>query len=242
MIRSEQRVFDQAGVQFNLASPRQLGAVLFEKMKLSDKAKKTKTGQYATGEDVLRKLRHRHAIVEDILAYRELSKLKSTYVDALPQLINPQTGRLHTSFNQSVVVTGRLSSNNPNLQNIPIKTERGREIRKAFIASDEQHVLLSADYSQIELRVVAAISGDVQMIQAFKDQKDIHRATAARVYGVSEAEVTNDMRRNAKAVNFGIIYGQSAFGLSESLGISRTEAKSIIDSYFKEYPAIKKYM
>jgi len=239
---AQESVYRQAGVSFNLASPKQLGEVLFDKMKLDEKAKKTKTGQYATGEEVLQKLRAKHEIVESILVFRELSKLKSTYADALPLMVNPRTGKVHTSFNQSVVVTGRLSSNNPNLQNIPIKTERGREIRKAFIASDEQHVLLSADYSQIELRVVAAISGDVQMIQAFKDQKDIHRATAARVYGVSEAEVTNDMRRNAKAVNFGIIYGQSAFGLSESLGISRTEAKSIIDSYFKEYPAIKKYM
>ncbi len=239
---AEQLVYDQAGTTFNLSSPKQLGEVLFEKMKLDDKAKKTKTGQYATGEDVLQKLRSKHAIVDSILVYREYSKLKSTYADALPLMVNPKTGRIHTSFNQSVVVSGRLSSNNPNLQNIPVRTERGREIRKAFISCDENHVLLSADYSQIELRVVAAMSGDVSMIQAFKDQKDIHRATAAKVYGITEEEVTFEQRRNAKAVNFGIIYGQSAFGLAENLGISRSEAKEIIDQYFKEYASIKQYM
>lgn len=239
---AEESVYRQAGVSFNLASPKQLGEILFDKMKLDEKAKKTKTGQYATGEDVLQKLRTRHEIVDSILVFRELSKLKSTYADSLPLMVNPKTGRIHTSFNQSVVVTGRLSSNNPNLQNIPIKTERGREIRKAFVACSPDHVLLSADYSQIELRVVAAISGDESMIQAFREQKDIHRATAAKVYGVPEDEVTFEMRRNAKAVNFGIIYGQSAFGLSESLGISRTEAKQIIENYFKEYSSVKKYM
>jgi len=211
-------------------------------MKLDDKAKRTKTGQYATGEDVLQKLRVRHQIVDDILIFRELSKLKSTYSDSLPQMVNPKTGRVHTSFNQSVVVTGRLSSINPNLQNIPIRTDRGREIRKAFIARDAGHTLLSADYSQIELRVVAAISGDENMIEAFKAKKDIHRATAAKVYGVSEDEVTFEMRRHAKAVNFGIIYGQSAFGLAENLGISRSDAKTIIDNYFTQYHSIKKYM
>lgn len=239
---AEEKVYRQAGVEFNLASPKQLGEVLFEKMKLDEKAKKTKTGQYATGEDVLQKLRARHEIVDSILVFREYSKLKSTYADSLPLMVNPKTGRIHTSFNQSVVVTGRLSSNNPNLQNIPIRTDRGREIRKAFIACDDQHVLLSADYSQIELRVVAAISGDQSMIQAFRDNKDIHRATAAKVYGVTEDEVTFEQRRNAKAVNFGIIYGQSAFGLADNLGISRTEAKEIIDNYFREYPSIKQYM
>lgn len=239
---AEQNVYRQAGVEFNLASPKQLGEVLFEKMKLDDKAKKTKTGQYATGEDVLQKLRARHEIVDSILVFREYSKLKSTYADSLPLMVNPKTGRIHTSFNQSVVVTGRLSSNNPNLQNIPIRTDRGREIRKAFVALDEDHVLLSADYSQIELRVVAAVSGDESMIQAFKENKDIHRATAAKVYGVAEEEVTFEQRRNAKAVNFGIIYGQSAFGLADSLGISRTEAKEIIDNYFKEYYSVKQYM
>ncbi|MGC4058863.1 MAG: DNA polymerase I [Chitinophagaceae bacterium] len=239
---AEARVYEQAGVRFNLASPKQLGEVLFEHMKLDPKAKKTKTGQYATGEDVLEKLRNQHQIVDDILAYRELTKLKSTYVDALPQLINPKTGRLHTSFNQAVAVTGRLSSNNPNLQNIPIKTERGREIRKAFIPRDSDHVLLSADYSQIELRIIAAISEDERMIQAFREGKDIHTATAANVYGVPETEVDKTMRRNAKAVNFGIIYGQSAFGLAENLGISRTEAKGIIDAYFTQFAGIRRYM
>jgi len=240
--RAEKRTYEMAGVVFNLASPKQLGEVLFDKMQLDEKAKKTKTGQYATGEDILQKLRHRDPIIEEILIFRTLSKLKSTYADALPLLINPSSGRLHTSFNQSVVTTGRLSSNNPNLQNIPIRTERGREIRKAFIAIDEDHVLLSADYSQIELRIVAAISGDENMIQAFRENKDIHRATAAKVYGIEESEVDADMRRNAKAVNFGIIYGQSAFGLSQNLGISRYEAKEIIENYFKQYHSVKKYM
>ncbi len=240
--QAEESVYRQANVRFNLGSPKQLGEVLFDLMKLDGSAKKTKTGQYATGEDVLQKLRSKHQIVDDILVYRELSKLKSTYVDALPQMINPRTGRVHTSFNQTVAVTGRLSSNNPNLQNIPIRTDRGREIRKAFIPRAGGWTLLSADYSQIELRIVAALSGDEGMIQAFLENKDIHTATAAKVYGVAEAEVTGIMRRNAKAVNFGIIYGQSAFGLAGSLGISRTEAKTIIDNYFTQYPSIKKYM
>ena len=240
--KAEENVYAHAGLKFNIGSPKQLGEVLFEKMKIDAGQKKTKTGQYATGEDILQKLRHKHPLVEDILAYRELTKLKSTYVDALPDLINPRTGRLHTSYNQAVAVTGRLSSNNPNLQNIPIRTERGREIRKAFIARDKNHCIISADYSQIELRIVAAISGDEAMIQAFKDKKDIHTATAAKVYNVEESAVTKDMRRAAKAVNFGIIYGQSAFGLAENIGVSRTEAKTIIDNYFKQYPSIKGYM
>jgi DNA polymerase I len=239
---SEENIYHHAGVKFNIGSPKQLGEVLFEVMKIDAGQKKTKTGQYATGEDILQKLRHKHQIVEDILTYRELTKLKSTYVDALPGLINPRTGRLHTSFNQAVAVTGRLSSNNPNLQNIPIRTDRGREIRKAFIPRDKDHCLISADYSQIELRIVAGISGDENMIHAFRENKDIHTATAAKVYNVSEDEVTKDMRRAAKAVNFGIIYGQSAFGLAENIGVSRTEAKSIIDNYFAQYPAIKGYM
>lgn len=239
---AEDSVYKQAGIVFNLASPKQLGEILFEKMKLDDKAKKTKTGQYATGEDVLAKLRNKHQIVDDILAFRELSKLKSTYVDALPNMINPRTGRVHTCFNQAVAVTGRLSSIDPNLQNIPIRTERGREIRKAFISRGDGWTLISADYSQIELRIVAAISGDENMIRAFIENKDIHTATAAKVYGVAEHEVTGDMRRAAKAVNFGIIYGQTAFGLSESLGISRSEAKTIIDNYFEQYSSIKRYM
>jgi DNA polymerase-1 len=239
---TEEKVHAAAGVPFNLASPKQLGEVLFDIMKLDPSAKKTKTGQYATGEDVLLKLQHKHEIVDAILIHRELSKLKNTYVDALPLLIHPVSKRLHTSFNQAVAVTGRLSSNNPNLQNIPIRTERGREIRKAFVSRNADWCIVSADYSQIELRIIAALSGDASMIQAFKEQKDIHIATAAKVYGVEEAAVTKDMRRNAKAVNFGIIYGQSAFGLAENLGISRTEAKTIIENYFAQYPAIKTYM
>lgn len=238
----EEAVYTQAGVRFNLASPRQLGEVLFDKLQLDPKAKKTKTGQYATGEDVLAKLAVQHKICNDILSFRELTKLKNTYVDALPALVNPKTGRVHTSYAQAVAVTGRLSSNNPNLQNIPVRTDRGREIRKAFIPRDSDHLLLSADYSQIELRIVAAISGDANMCSAFRDGKDIHTATAARVFGVSEEEVTKEMRYKAKSVNFGIIYGQGAFGLAENLGISRTEAKEIIDNYKNEFPGIQEYM
>jgi DNA polymerase-1 len=239
---SEERVFEQAGVRFNLASPKQLGDVLFDILKIDPKAKKTKTGQYATGEDVLAKLAAKHKIVDDILNFRELSKLKSTYVDALPAIVNPKTGRIHTSYAQAVAVTGRLSSTNPNLQNIPIRSERGREVRKAFIPRDPARILVSADYSQIELRVVAAISGDPNMCDAFKQGKDIHTATAAKVYGIAEAEVTKEQRYKAKSVNFGIIYGQGAFGLAENLGISRTEAKEIIDNYKKEFPNIQLYM
>ena len=240
--QAEENIYNHAGVKFNIGSPKQLGEVLFEVMKIDAGQKKTKTGQYATGEDVLQKLRLKHQIVEDILAYRELTKLKSTYVDSLPDLINPRTGRLHTSFNQSVAVTGRLSSNNPNLQNIPIRTDRGKEIRRAFISRGNGYTLVSADYSQIELRIVAAISGDENMISAFKENKDIHTATAAKVYGVAESEVTGAQRRAAKAVNFGIIYGQSAFGLAENIGVSRTEAKTIIDNYFTQYSSVKLYM
>lgn len=239
---SEERVYEIAGARFNLASPKQLGEILFDHLKLDPKAKKTKTGQYATGEDVLQKMAHEHKIVDDILAFRELTKLKSTYVDALPQLVNPDTGRVHTSYNQAVAVTGRLSSNNPNLQNIPIRTALGREIRKAFIAPSSDFVLMSADYSQIELRIVAAISGDVNMCDAFRQHKDIHTATSAKVFGVAEEEVTKEMRYKAKSVNFGIIYGQGAFGLAQNLGISRTEAKQLIDNYFEQYASIKSYM
>ena len=239
---SEERVFEKAGVRFNLASPKQLGEVLFDILKIDPKAKKTKTGQYATGEDVLAKLAAKHKIVDDILNFRELSKLKSTYVDALPAILNPKTGRIHTSYAQAVAVTGRLSSTNPNLQNIPIRSERGREVRKAFIPRSEGRLLVSADYSQIELRVVAAISGDPNMCEAFKQGKDIHTATAAKVYGIAEADVTKEQRYKAKSVNFGIIYGQGAFGLAENLGISRTEAKEIIDNYKKEFPNIQLYM
>ena len=239
--RCEQSVFDQAGIKFNLASPKQLGEVLFEKLQL-DKGKKTKSGQHSTGEDVLLKLAKENPIVEDILNFRELTKLKSTYVDALPQLINKRTQRVHTCYGQAIAVTGRLSSNNPNLQNIPIRTERGREIRKAFIPRDSDHLIISADYSQIELRIVAGISGDPAMCEAFKLGKDIHTATAAKVFGVEEDDVTKEMRYKAKSVNFGIIYGQGAFGLAENLNISRTEAKEIIENYKKQFANIQKYM
>jgi DNA polymerase I len=239
---AEERVYQQAGVRFNLASPKQLGDVLFEKLKLDAKAKKTKTGQYATGEDVLLKLSHLHPVPANVLIFRELSKLKSTYVDALPLLINPRTGRVHTTYGSAVAVTGRLASNNPNLQNIPIRSDRGKEIRKAFIPGDKNRILLSADYSQIELRIVASISGDPNMCEAFRLNKDIHTATAAKVYGIEEADVSKEMRYKAKSVNFGIIYGQGAFGLADNLGISRGEAKTIIDNYKKEFSGITKYM
>lgn len=238
----EQNVFEKCGVTFNLASPKQLGEVLFDKLQLDPKAKKTKTGQYQTGEDVLLALANKSDIVQDILDFRQLQKLKSTYVDALPLLVNPKTGRVHTSYNQAVAATGRLSSNNPNLQNIPIRSDRGREVRKAFIPRDENHVLLSADYSQIELRIIAEISKEENMLDAFNNGIDIHTATAARVYGIAIEEVTSDQRRNAKAVNFGIIYGQSAFGLSQNLGIPRKEAAAIIEQYFEQYPGIQRYM
>lgn len=238
----EQQIYEKAGVNFNIASPKQLGEVLFDKLQLDPKAKKTKTGQYKTGEDVLLALSNKSDIVKDILEFRQLQKLKSTYVDSLPTLVNPNTGLIHTSYNQAVAATGRLSSTNPNLQNIPIRTERGREVRKAFISRDKDWTLLSADYSQIELRIMAELSQDVNMLEAFKQGLDIHRATAARVYGVELDEVNADMRRNAKAVNFGIIYGQSAFGLSQNLGISRKEAAEIIDQYFAQYTGIRKYM
>ncbi len=238
----ENAIFEKAGVNFNIASPKQLGEVLFDKLQLDPKAKKTKTGQYKTGEDVLLALAHKSDIVQDILNFRQLQKLKSTYVDSLPELINPETGLIHTSYNQAVAATGRLSSTNPNLQNIPIRTERGREVRKAFIPRSEDHVILSADYSQIELRLIAELSKDQNMLEAFSQGHDIHRATAAKVYNMAFEEVTSEQRRNAKAVNFGIIYGQSAFGLSQNLGISRKEAADIINEYFNQYTGIKKYM
>mgnify|MGYP003574924204 FL=1 len=240
--KAELNVYEKAGLKFNLASPKQLGEVLFDHLKLDPKAKKTKTGQYQTGEDVLTALANKSDIVQDILDFRQMQKLKSTYVDALPLLVNPRTGRVHTSYNQAVAATGRLSSNNPNLQNIPIKTDRGREVRKAFIARDENHILLSADYSQIELRIIAEISKEANMLDAFLNGIDIHTATAAKVYGIGIEEVTSNQRRNAKAVNFGIIYGQSAFGLSQNLNIPRKEAAEIIEQYFIQYPGIKNYM
>jgi DNA polymerase-1 len=238
----EKTVYEKAGVRFNIASPKQLGEVLFEKLMLDPKAKKTKTGQYQTGEDVLLSLAAKSDIVRDILDFRQLQKLKSTYVDALPTMVNAKTGRVHTSYNQAVAATGRLSSVNPNLQNIPIRTERGREVRKAFIPRNAGHSIVSADYSQIELRIIAEISKDPNMMQAFVDNLDIHTATAANVYGVGLDQVTSEQRRNAKAVNFGIIYGQSAFGLSQSLGIPRKEAADIIEQYFAQFPGIKQYM
>ena len=242
LVRLEKTVYEKAGVRFNISSPKQLGEVLFEKLMLDPKAKKTKTGQYQTGEDVLLALANKSDIVRDILDFRQLQKLKSTYVDALPDLVNPKSGRLHTSYNQAVAATGRLSSNNPNLQNIPIRTERGREVRKAFIPRDDNHTLISADYSQIELRLIAEISRDENMLDAFAKNLDIHTATAANVYGIPLEEVDSTMRRNAKAVNFGIIYGQSAFGLSQSLGIPRKEAGDMIEQYFAQYSGIKRYM
>lgn len=238
----EKRVYELAGVRFNLASPKQLGEVLFEKLKLDPKAKKTKTGQYATGEEILSKLADEHEIAEAILEYRQMVKLKSTYVDALPTMINSKTGRIHTTYNQFVAATGRLSSINPNLQNIPIRTARGREIRKAFVPRDENYVLLSADYSQIELRLMAAFSQDESMLEAFRTGRDIHATTAAKIFKVHLDEVTTDMRRKAKTANFGIIYGISAFGLAQRLSIPRGEAKEIIDAYFTEFPAVKQYM
>jgi DNA polymerase I len=241
-LAAQNKIFEIAGTTFNLDSPKQLGEVLFVKMEIPYEGKKTKTGQFATNEEVLSKLAYEHEIARIIQDYRELVKLKSTYVDALPALVNPRTNRIHTTFNQTIAATGRLSSVNPNLQNIPIRTENGRKVRKAFIPRDENHVILSADYSQIELRLVAAISKDEAMLDAFKNDLDIHLATAAKVYNVPLEEVTKDMRSNAKMVNFGIIYGISAFGLSQRSNLSRSEAKEVIDNYFKTYPGIKKYM
>lgn len=238
----ENDILQLAGTKFNIDSPKQLGDVLFEYLKIIEKPKKTKTGQYATGEDELQKLMGKHDIIPKILEYRSVRKLKSTYVDALPELVSAKTGRIHTSYMQTVASTGRLSSNNPNLQNIPIRTAMGREIRKAFIAKNDDFTLLAADYSQIELRIIAALSGDTNMQQAFVNKEDIHAATAAKVFGVALADVDREMRSKAKAVNFGIIYGVSSFGLSQNLNISRGEAKEIIDAYFAQYPKIKQYM
>lgn len=242
IIDIQQSIWQHAGVEFNISSPKQLGDILFERLKVDEKPKKTATKQYQTGEDVLMKLIHKHPIVQQVLDYRSLTKLKSTYVDALPQLIHPLTGRIHTSYNQAVAATGRLSSTNPNLQNIPIRTEKGREIRKAFVARDENYTILSADYSQIELRIIASMSKDEAMIEAFRKGLDIHTATASKIYNVALESVDRDMRRNAKSVNFGIVYGISAFGLSEQLAIPRKEAAEIINEYFKQFPGIKSFM
>ena len=240
--RLEKDIYEQAGEEFNISSPKQLGIVLFENMKLVDKPKKTKTGQYKTGEDILSFLAKDHKIIRDIQEYRQYKKLQSTYVDALPNEINPKTGRIHTQYMQAVAATGRLSSNNPNLQNIPIRTERGRQVRKAFVPKDDNYVLLAADYSQIELRIIAALSEEETMINAFKNGEDIHASTAAKVFGVDIKDVTREQRSNAKTVNFGIVYGVSAFGLSNQTDLSRGEAKELIDTYYETYPKLKAYM
>ena len=238
----EKQIYDYAGMQFNIGSPKQLGEILFEKLRIIENAKLTKSKQYQTGEEVLLKLAHKHPIVPLILEWRKLSKLKSTYIDALPQLINPKTGRIHTTFTQTVTSTGRLSSVNPNLQNIPVRTERGRDIRKAFVPSDEDHVILAADYSQIELRIVAHVCGDERMIETFKSGEDIHAAMAAHIFGVPQDEVTKDMRRSAKTVNFGILYGISAFGLADRLQISQADARQLITDYYRSFPKITEYL
>ncbi|MDD2284275.1 MAG: DNA polymerase I [Paludibacter sp.] len=241
MLRLEKEIHLLAGLEFNVSSPAQVGEILFDHLKLDEKAKKTKTGQYSTSEDILEKIKFKHPIVSMILEYRGLKKLLSTYIDALPQMINPRTGKVHTSFNQTVTATGRLSSTNPNLQNIPIRDAQGKEIRKAFIP-DDNAVFLSADYSQIELRIMAHLSGDENMIEAFRSGHDIHTATAAKIYKIPMEKVNSDMRRKAKTANFGIIYGISIFGLADRLNISRTEAKELIDGYFNTYPSVKSYM
>ncbi|MDY7396030.1 DNA polymerase I [Aureibaculum sp. 2210JD6-5] len=240
--RLEKGIYEQAGEEFNLASPKQLGPILFDKLKLVDKPKKTKTGQYSTAEDVLSYLAKDHQIIRDIQEYRQYKKLQSTYVDALPNEVNPKTKRIHTVYAQAVAATGRLSSNNPNLQNIPIRTERGREVRKAFIPRNENYTLLAADYSQIELRIIAALSQEENMINAFKNNEDIHASTAAKVFNVPIKEVTREQRSNAKTVNFGIIYGVSAFGLSNQTTLSRSESKELIDTYYETYPKLRSYM
>ena len=240
--RLEQQIYTAAGEEFNLASPKQLGPILFDKLKLVDKPKKTKTGQYSTAEDVLSYLAKDHAIIADILEWRSLQKLQSTYVTALPKEVTSRTGRVHTVYNQAVAATGRLSSNNPNLQNIPIRTPLGQKVREAFVAKDSDHVLLAADYSQIELRIIAALSQDEGLLEAFRNGEDIHRSTAAKVFGVPQEEVTREQRSHAKTVNFGIIYGVSAFGLSQQTDLNRTEAKELIDTYYATYPKLRAYM
>ncbi|UCH13482.1 MAG: DNA polymerase I, partial [Bacteroidales bacterium] len=242
IINIEKDIFKLAGLEFNISSPKQLGEILFEKLNISGDVRKTKTKQYSTSEEVLVKFKDKHEIVNKVLEYRALKKLLSTYVDALPRLINSKTGKIHTSFEQAFVTTGRLSSKNPNMQNIPVRDERGREIRKSFVASGKDYILLSADYSQIELRLMAHLSGDENMIEAFNKGEDIHSATAVKIYNVRPENVTSDMRRKAKTANFGIIYGISSFGLSQRLNIPRAEAKELIDSYFNTYSKVKDYM
>ena len=238
----EQQIYEAAGEEFNIASPKQLGVILFEKLKLVDKPKKTKTGQYSTAEDVLSYLAKDHDIIQNVLDYRGLAKLKSTYVDALPTQVEESTGRVHTDYMQTVAATGRLSSNNPNLQNIPIRTERGRQVRKAFVPRNDDYTLLAADYSQIELRIIAALSEEETMMEAFKNGEDIHASTASKVFNVPIEEVSRAQRSNAKTVNFGIIYGVSAFGLSNQTDLSRAESKELIDTYYETYPKLKAYM
>ena len=242
IIGIEKEIFALAGEEFNISSPKQMGPILYEKLKIDPNVKKTKTQQYPTAEDVLEKLADRHPIINKILDFRGLKKLLSTYIEALPKMINTRTGKIHTSYNQALVATGRLSSTNPNLQNIPIRDENGREIRRAFIPSSDENIFLSADYSQIELRIMAALSKDVEMLKAFSEKKDIHSITASKIYGIPESQVDSDMRRKAKTANFGIIYGISAFGLSQRLNITRTEAKQLIDGYFENFPRIRQFM
>jgi DNA polymerase-1 len=241
LLEIEQEIFKMTGIEFNIGSPKIVGEVLFDRLKIVEKSKKTKSGQYSTGEDVLESLKSKHPVVEKILEYRKIKKLLSTYIDALPTLISSVDGKVHTTYNQTITSTGRLSSTNPNLQNIPIRDEEGKEIRKAFIP-DDGCLFLSADYSQIELRLMADLSGDKNMIEAFQSGQDIHAATAAKIFGIPLEEVTRDMRRKAKTANFGIIYGISVFGLSEQLHIPRGEAKELIEGYFATYPEVKEYM
>ena len=242
IIQLEKEIFELAGEEFNVSSPKQLGIILFEKLNIDSKAKKTKTKQYSTGEEILSRLVDKHPIIQKTLDFRGLKKLLNTYVEALPLLVNVKTGKIHTSYNQAIAATGRLSSVNPNLQNIPIRNANGREIRKAFVPSNKDHIFLSADYSQIELRIMAAMSKDDEMLKAFNEEKDIHSITAAKIYRVPAEDVNSDMRRKAKTANFGIIYGISAFGLSQRLNIPRAEAKELIDGYFESFPKIKKFM
>lgn len=242
ILKLQESIHELAGIEFNIDSPKQLGEILFDHMKIEAKVKKTRTGQYSTNEEVLRSIMDKHEVIPMILDYRGLKKLKSTYVDPLPEMVNAETGRIHTTYLQTVAATGRLSSNHPNLQNIPVRTEKGREIRRAFIPRNEDFRMLSADYSQIELRIIAGLAGDETMINAFTEGKDIHASTAAKVFDVSLENVDRDMRSRAKAVNFGIIYGQTAFGLSQNLGISRTEASDIIKNYFAQFPRIQEYI
>jgi DNA polymerase-1 len=238
----EKEIYNLAGCEFNIASPKQLGEILYDTLKITDKPPRTATKQYSTAEEVLKKLEDRHPIVPLILEYRSINKLVSTYLDVFPKLINSQTGRLHTIYNQTVTATGRLSSSNPNLQNIPIRTDRGREIRKAFVARNDDYTILAADYSQIELRIIASLSHDQHMIESFSKHQDIHAATAAKIYHIDLDSVSKEQRRNAKSVNFGIVYGISPFGLAEQLDIPKKEAAALIEEYFAQYPSIKQYI